>query len=474
MQAAKLFGDIENYSIYVLNGQMGLAGAPNGEQRQSILTQAIYDVIYPFVNGYAVVKRDNYYGIIDKYGHETIPATKYAHVSPLFDFGCYGFSDNHGGGTIYLDANNIHKDPFAQYNKILKKVAMKLNVPQDNLTIFPLENPDVFCIGDYDDNTFWYNSTIDKIISYCPGLFVNKDKIIITDTISGKQGIIDIYGNKLVPCVYDKLLFTYEDGDIIDKDLIEASQGGKCGYIDYHGNIRIPFIYHLCGGFINGYAWVCNDNEKCGLIDKSGNIIEPLIHYETRILSNGTIVFCEDDFSKYSVKGKPADYVKQRWEHVYFSFEIFHNPDYVGVQTRNKKRGITHLNGNEMIPAVYDDIAFWQTIHNGGVIVKKDGLYGIISLDNKILVPFEYGHIQAIENVRKNGNFYVYYRVMKFGMFGVLDNNFRECIPIMYNNVTFSKAYSSFLVSVKNEYAMVDLTNNILIPFSRQVINCHD
>lgn len=57
MQIARQFGNLNNYSIYQLNNKMGLAGSPDGESEQRILTQPEYDVIYPFVNGFAIVKK---------------------------------------------------------------------------------------------------------------------------------------------------------------------------------------------------------------------------------------------------------------------------------------------------------------------------------------------------------------------------------------------------------------------------------
>ncbi|MEE3414635.1 MAG: hypothetical protein VZR53_04610, partial [Prevotella sp.] len=79
MKTARNLGDMENYSIYMLNGKMGLAGTPNGENEQVILTQPKYDIIYPFVKEHAIVKAGEFFGVINKYGVETIPANRYKH-----------------------------------------------------------------------------------------------------------------------------------------------------------------------------------------------------------------------------------------------------------------------------------------------------------------------------------------------------------------------------------------------------------
>ena len=51
MQIARQFGNLNNYSIYQLNNKMGLAGSPDRESEQRILTQPEYDVIYPSRTG---------------------------------------------------------------------------------------------------------------------------------------------------------------------------------------------------------------------------------------------------------------------------------------------------------------------------------------------------------------------------------------------------------------------------------------
>ena len=80
MNVSKKFGDLENYSIFTKNGKMGLKGTPNNESVQRILTEPEYDVIYPFIGNYSVVKKGKYYGVLNKYGEEIIPTGKYTYL----------------------------------------------------------------------------------------------------------------------------------------------------------------------------------------------------------------------------------------------------------------------------------------------------------------------------------------------------------------------------------------------------------
>ncbi len=476
MKTARNLGDMENYSIYMLNGKMGLAGTPNGENEQVILTQPKYDIIYPFVKEHAIVKAGEFFGVINKYGVETIPANRYKYISPNWGEGYFHVSDNHSGDEHYLDASNkiLHiyenKD---DYSGIKRKVASIGHLDYDKIRYFGWGNT-IFHF-EYEDYEYLYNDINEIIIFKGDDLKVLNGNIYIgRDKNIRKYGGIDKGGRTIIPFIYDDL---WGAGEQDDKyyDLIEADKNGKSGYINTQGETIIPFVYLRCGRFSNGYAWVTNEAEKCGLINKKGTIIEPLTHDNIIELSDGRNVFIDSGYkASYSVQNMPKDYVKQDWKHKSFSFDIFHNPNYVGVETADGKRGVTYLDGRIMLPAVYDDITFWQNINNDGVIVKKNNKYGIVDLHNNILVPFEYDGIGVIEGVRINGRKHNYYGVSRNGMRGILDNNFRECIPIMYTRLEFSKSYNCFIVEVKGDKAMIDINNNIVVPFTSNRLDTHD
>ena len=64
MNVSRKFGDLENYAIFIKDCKMGLKGTPNNESTQRILTKPEYDVIYPFVGNFSVVKKGKYYEFI--------------------------------------------------------------------------------------------------------------------------------------------------------------------------------------------------------------------------------------------------------------------------------------------------------------------------------------------------------------------------------------------------------------------------
>lgn len=469
MQSAKKLGDLPNYSIYMLNRKMGLAGVPYGGAEQQIITQPKYDLIYPFVKEHAIVQIGDCYGLIDKYGVETIPVI-YKFISPNWEKGYFYVSDNHGGDEHFLDCNNKPYILNSPIDVIKKIIISKEHITEKNFYVSQTKNPNIVTY-EKNDLTHVYNLQIDRVILICKGVrLVNGNKLIYKDRYSYKIGIIDINGKQLVYPKYDGLFYSATNEDYVPENLLEAKIGEKSGYIDFDGNIRVPFIYRFCGTFENGYAWVSNESGKTGVIDKYGNIVEPLVHDNVLQLNDGRVVFVDKGFNeRYFVMGKPKDYVKQNYSHKSFRFDIFHNPEYVGVETSQRKRGVTSLDGRVLIPAIYDDITFWQTMYKG-VIVKKDNKYGIIDINNNTLLSFEYDSLGVVETT-KNGGKEIFYIAEKNGKYGLLNGSYRECIPLIYNRLKYHKTYNSFVVEVNRESAMIDFNNDILIPFTSNHIS---
>ena len=44
----------------------------------------------------------------------------------------------------------------------------------------------------------------------------------------------------------------------------------------------------------------------------------------------------------------------------------------------------------------------------------------------------------------------------------------------MYTRLEFSKSYNCFIVEVKGDKAMIDLNNNIVVPFTSNSLDTHD
>ncbi len=470
MNVSRKFGDLENYAIFIKDCKMGLKGTPNNESTQRILTKPEYDVIYPFVGNFSVVKKGKYYGVLNKYGEEIIPTGKYIylkHESESYQKNEYFHVIDENQNVYDLDTSANPLVIHDQYEKWKIKAANAAKIEYYDIIGYRFSNG-VFIFG-YNDDGYVYNVSKDKIVFRGKNIrIVNGNFIVAQDTYSKKYGIIDLEGNILTSFVYDDIL-TSSSGDIdIPEKLFDAKKDGKCGYIDFKGRIKIPFDYKFCGTFIDGFAWVANEREKCGLINQDGVIVEPLIHDNILYLLNDTVVYIDNissKVSKYNLKDVPKDRIKQSSKHVHFRFNICFNCGYVEVSTIDRKKGITDLFGNIFIPAEYDDI---RLLDNYKVLAKLNSKWGAINLKNCVEHSFEFDSIKTIK-VPNRGVLPLYYFIVdKAGKYGTLDNNYKESLPIIYDGIEYSEKYKCYVVRLGDEHAMLDFDNNIIVPFTKE------
>lgn len=95
------------------------------------------------------------------------------------------------------------------------------------------------------------------------------------------EGLIDINGNEILPCIYDKVKIT--------DDCIRLCIDEKWGYADFTGKVIVEPKYMFIERF-NGNARVY-DGEKWGTIDFAGKVIIPVkFDYISALKDNVRIV----------------------------------------------------------------------------------------------------------------------------------------------------------------------------------------
>ena len=68
------------------------------------------------------------------------------------------------------------------------------------------------------------------------------------------------------------------------------------------------------------------------------------------------------------------------------------------------------------------------------MIAKKDGKYGMISMKNEMMIPFEYDRMSFVRfNLRRFKNEYVL--VQQNGLWGMMDTEGNEILPVKYNSM---------------------------------------
>lgn len=205
-------------------------------------------------------------------------------------------------------------------------------------------------------------------------------------------------------------------------------------------------------------------NNKWGVIDKSGSIVVPITHNNNIIITDsGIIILEEEDIfgCKYTIHNKNINVVLKR---NYNRFMYDFNGDWNLVRTQfNRKHGLIKLNGELILEPIYDGI--YATGAYNQLIIEIRDKAGLVDYNGKEILPIKYDGIKCDEICYGNYSL-VYYRVWLNGKIGVINNNMDIIVPIQYDDITYDSTYKAYVVRLGKIKAMIDLENNILIPFN--------
>lgn len=234
-----------------------------------------------------------------------------------------------------------------------------------------------------------------------------------------KKGILNNFGETIVPPIYDEVEDSMEGGD----GYIDALSGTKkvtysfqtkktvttfepvanncfdCefkdvktrqkGYRDHTGKVVIPPYYKKIYKQ-DGYLFV-SSTEGSGVFDTSGQtIIYPEMYY---LRYNKTA----DVFECYSKA--QTSYVINNTGEVLGTFgrymPVALDKERV-VFTDNDKYGIANMAGEVLLPVEFDEIksGIFEVGYNDCAMVRKNSLYGLVDFNGRWIVPLEFNKIQ--------------------------------------------------------------------------------
>lgn len=449
MKPSPYFGSKLNYSIYVVNGKMGLANGFN------LITQPKYDVIYPFLGEYAIVKIGEKKGLIDCAGREIIPVQ-------------YEYLFHKNENSVWFDCNGIYyyndfkKQIFnkkCKHEEYIDSISDLLHISRTDISVECWdEDNEKFGYGCFiinGEEAIIYTEKLNKVL--LPNYNINtcdfENNVIIIHK-NNKYGIANTNENIVVPLQYDKIKWS-------DSGLFATQRGNRWGFIDSRGNVRIAFNYDLVSDFKKGLAFVFLDG-KSSVIDTCGRIILPFTNDNICILDNGEIVLETNHIcgKKYNVYGRPSVNISRWYEQLNFNFN--QNPNLIRVKYCGKY-GVIKLNGEVVLEPIYDFINFNIGEH---IVVEKDKKYGILDLNGRTILPIKYDCITSYGEGQKTFS-NIFYTVRMNNKVGLLNKNLQLVIPIQYDDITYDDTYKVNRVRLNNEYGMVDFEHNILVPFSR-------
>lgn len=272
-------------------------------------------------------------------------------------------------------------------------------------------------------------------------LRIYRKKEIATDLIRVKKdnkiGYTDKNGKIILPLEFD-------DGtvDNFTSGLIGVKKGNKCGFMTLKNTIGVPFDYDMVWSYNGNIARIKNEG-KFGYINLQGKVIAKPIYDEVWGLTNGVILVKKD--SKYGYITETGVVVANTIydDAAEFSFAEF------GTVVLNNKIGCIDKTGKIVVPIEFQKSPV--SLNKDLFKVYKDGKWGILKKDGKMLFDYTYDEISVCgtDNSKNPGECVKYIRVKKDGLFGFVSTEgkvFKECI---YN--TAEDFYGNMAAITKTE-----------------------
>lgn len=290
-----------------------------------------YEMLDDFKEGYAIVMKDNLWGVINNKFEEIIPCIYegLGHITPR------------NGESFYVnDLIQVRKGE--EYSLMTKEG--KTIVPYGSYVDFKGEEnlPIIKAKLNYEIEKINYLGHPLKFNPYTlldlNGIRItNRDYDFISKFYQGfacferniKRGILSISGEEVIATDYgmNSLVSLTPLHEYIDYGIVRVYNNGKWGLLNKKGEIIVPFYYDNMGDFIDGISVVKVD-KKYGAIDTNGKIVVPIDFY------------VQDFVPKFS-GGR------------------------LGIRKRTNagiKAGYIDKEGNEVIPCIYDKVHSFKKI----------------------------------------------------------------------------------------------------------------
>lgn len=215
--------------------------------------------------------------------------------------------------------------------------------------------------------------------------------ILTKKTADGvKNGVIDTLGNTIIPFEYDKI-HPYTN------DLALVVLNGKMGIVDRNGEVQGEIIYDQITKLDEEKIQVQID-DRTGFINRNGETVEALKHKGFESLDSKFIHFTGAHESRWIVNTVTNDtlYIERD--------ERFGKQGFVRV-IQDGKRGMIDRTGNLVLPTEYNLI---YQFRNGVLLVQKDGLYGLLDEELKVVEPLIHRYYRS-----KRGGGYEFYETQE-------------------------------------------------------------
>ena len=251
----------------------------------------------------------------------------------------------------------------------------------------------------------------------------DENKFLFKDKVTSKTGILNSNAKITIEPIYDELIK-------IGK-YYKATKKGYIGLIDSNGNIKIPFIYKSL------YRAHYSDPEDFGK-SYSYNLIAKIN-------------------SKYGIIN--PDFDKPIIPFAFTNIETIFDKYYLTED--NNLNGLYYAHGKQLLNGECQIFNLW----NNKIFGSSDGKCSIISLDEG---EAQHTYVQVdsflpyISCDKKNVTT-PYQLCMYNGKCGVIDINGKIHIPFNYQKISNIKKSEKFIVQLNGKYGVINLKNEVLL-----------
>lgn len=212
-------------------------------------------------------------------------------------------------------------------------------------------------------------------------------------------------------------------------------------------------------------------DEKWGVLNSSGaEVIAPM--YQEMIIipdKSRDIFLCTYDVNEQTGEYKTKA-VNNKNEQVYTGYRkiealenfdsdknIWYEEDVLKVEI-NGKWGLINLNGNQILPAEYDNIETLKGIKNS-LIVEKSGLIGLVNNKGVKIVNTDFTEIMALGKDYKEG----YITVNADGKYGVTSFSGKQLLENKYEKIDNIYGETYFIIREGEKQKLVNHSGEIII-----------
>ena len=436
---------------------------------------AIYDFVWDFSEGLAIVKYDTKNLIIDTKGKtvgEIKDKFRFKEGYCLFKDGKAILKSEDYKGFFIIDktGKKISKQIDCQSLKFISKDRLLVNPGGYQTKIVDLDfnilNDDtVISIGDFNEGLA--EVQVKKEKSYIKNNYgyinLNGDIVIpanyygIEPFLNGQAVVYDKYFNKTI---ISPLLKKYTGENLISEGLTVASKNGKYGFIDEKENIKINLTFEDAWNFKNGRARIKQDG-KIGFIDNKGKMVIPA-KFDYFVLDSSHDAYIG------TINGKQGLYTLEGEEIVSPIYDSIYSKhkDGLTVFAENGLKGLLDKDYNVLLNATYEGI--FENIYSKKAIkyTKYDDLIGIIDISGNVIFEPQFKAI-----FKFNETYRIAAAIDKYENRGYIDDAGNIVIPFIYQ-----KAYNFIesgvaIVKQNNRFGCLDTKGNVVIPIVYKYLN---